>query len=293
MRVLLAIDSSAGAEAAIKEVALRPWPAGSIVCVLNIIDSGDYLKMPTLVTVASEAAESLVKSAAGLIASSGVETATAVVEGNSRTGIPDYAEEWRADLVVIGSHGHAALTRFLLGSVAQAVLRGVQCSVGIVRARPLGPTLRAGLNILVAADGSHVSNSAVASVGERAWPQGSLVRVVSVADTVRSPLPTWYGESGFVTRLHEEAMQEAQRTAQEAKNRLIACGLELTETVLHGDPKAMIIEEAERWGADLIVLGSHGRRGLDRIILGSVAEAVALHAHCSVEVIRRRSDLHA
>lgn len=289
MRVLLAMDSSRGAEAALNEVARRPWPAGSLVCVLNVIDSGDYLRMPTLITLASEAAEALAQSAAGLIASSGVQTATAVVDGYSRERIPEYAEEWRADLVILGSHGHAALTRFLLGSVARAVLRGVTCSVEIVRARPAGPALRSGMNILVASDGSECSNAAVASVAGRPWPPGSVIRVISVADAVLPPMPTWYGEAGSVARLHEEAKKEAERSAQEAKDMLISRGVDVTKTVLHGDPKAMIIEEAERWSADLVVLGSHGPRGLDRMLLGSVAEALAMHARCSVEVIRRRS----
>jgi nucleotide-binding universal stress UspA family protein len=55
---------------------------------------------------------------------------------------------------------------------------------------------------------------------------------------------------------------------------------------LSGDPKAVILDEAGQWGADLIVVGSHGWRGIDRLMMGSVSESVAMHAHCSVEVIR-------
>jgi nucleotide-binding universal stress UspA family protein len=54
-----------------------------------------------------------------------------------------------------------------------------------------------------------------------------------------------------------------------------------------GEPRAVILDTAKTWGANLIVLGSHGRRGMDRFLLGSVSEAVAIHAHCSVEVIRK------
>jgi nucleotide-binding universal stress UspA family protein len=56
--------------------------------------------------------------------------------------------------------------------------------------------------------------------------------------------------------------------------------------VLLGGPRSVIIDEADKWGADLIVVGSHGHRGFERFLLGSVSEGVARHAHCSVEVIR-------
>jgi nucleotide-binding universal stress UspA family protein len=62
--------------------------------------------------------------------------------------------------------------------------------------------------------------------------------------------------------------------------------LNATEAVLAGNPKEVILEEAEKWNADLIVVGSHGRRGFKRFLLGSVSEAVAMNAHCSVVVVR-------
>jgi nucleotide-binding universal stress UspA family protein len=58
--------------------------------------------------------------------------------------------------------------------------------------------------------------------------------------------------------------------------------------VLSGNPKEVILDEAQKWGADLIVVGSHGRRGIKRFLLGSVSEAVAMNAHCSVVVVRGR-----
>jgi nucleotide-binding universal stress UspA family protein len=64
---------------------------------------------------------------------------------------------------------------------------------------------------------------------------------------------------------------------------------EITGDIVEGSPKRAILDEAEAWVADLIVVGSHGRRGLDRFLLGSVSQAVALHAHCSVEIVRARA----
>jgi nucleotide-binding universal stress UspA family protein len=71
-----------------------------------------------------------------------------------------------------------------------------------------------------------------------------------------------------------------------AEQVLASAGLKATAAVLSGNPKEVILEEAKKWNADLIVVGSHGRRGVKRFLLGSVSEAVAMNAHCSVVVVR-------
>ena len=71
-----------------------------------------------------------------------------------------------------------------------------------------------------------------------------------------------------------------------AEQVLASVGLKATAAVLSGNPKEVILEEAKKWNADLIVVGSHGRRGFKRFLLGSVSEAVAMNAHCSVVVVR-------
>ena len=85
-----------------------------------------------------------------------------------------------------------------------------------------------------------------------------------------------------------EGMKRAQDAVAGAVEILSATFPEVSESisVLLNGPKAVIIEEADKAGADLIVVGSHGHRGVERFLLGSVSEGVALHAHCSVEVIR-------
>ena len=99
--------------------------------------------------------------------------------------------------------------------------------------------------------------------------------------------------SEYPTSLLESVWKEARTRAEEAvadaRKTLSATGLNVCdcEATPVGEPRAFILDEAKAWGADLIVLGSHGRHGWDRLLMGSVAESVALHAHCSVEVIRR------
>ena len=78
----------------------------------------------------------------------------------------------------------------------------------------------------------------------------------------------------------------AERAAQQVREKLPE--LQVTTAVLEGSPKKAIVEEAERWNADLIVLGAHGYSAIRRFLLGSVSHAVVLHAPCSVEVVRTR-----
>jgi nucleotide-binding universal stress UspA family protein len=88
-----------------------------------------------------------------------------------------------------------------------------------------------------------------------------------------------------------EKVWKAQRDQAKAllaktAGKLRASGFNVMSTLEEGDPKSTIIDVASEWNADLIVLGSHGRKGLDRYLMGSVAESVARHANCSVEIVR-------
>jgi nucleotide-binding universal stress UspA family protein len=141
------------------------------------------------------------------------------------------------------------------------------------------------MRILLAVDSSEHSNAAMKSISERPWPAGSTVRVLCVAQ-MYTPLPIPEGALN-----HEEITQsflkEAQAVLDRATAKLDAHGLTIESLVRQGDPRREILEEAKAWGADLIVVGSHGRTGVERWLLGSVAEHVVRHASCSVEVVRQ------
>jgi nucleotide-binding universal stress UspA family protein len=143
------------------------------------------------------------------------------------------------------------------------------------------------VKILLAVDGSEPSDAAVEGLSERLWPVGTMVRVLSVVQTVIPPATTlWYDAGGSVERFQEELAKYAGEITARAARLLEAKGLAAEAVVRHGDPRAVIIDEAEEWDADLIVVGSHGYTGLKRFFLGSVAQSVVSHAPCSVEVIR-------
>ena len=91
-----------------------------------------------------------------------------------------------------------------------------------------------------------------------------------------------YGGSEFTAEQRREAEELVARAAQ----RLRDAGFQVTRAIEEGNPKVVIIDSAAEWAADLIILGSHGRKGLDRFLIGSVSEAVARQARCSVQIIR-------
>jgi len=292
MKILVAIDSSASSDAVVSEVAARPWPSGTVVRVLNVVESivgyPGVSDIELLGHAETEAARALVKSAAERIGAQGIDAHWVVTEGYTRAAILDYARAWQADFVFLGSHGHSRLTQFFLGSVAKTILQSGPCSVEIVRATENYKSHSLGIKILLATDGSHYSEAAARSIANRPWPEGSKVKTISVVDSFESAGNLGFSAREVIDRIQEEKMRLCQDALSKAGNILLNAGLKAAGAVLTGDPRVRIIDEAKEWKADLVVLGTQGRSGFDRLVQGSVSEAVAIHVHCSVEVVRER-----
>jgi nucleotide-binding universal stress UspA family protein len=173
------------------------------------------------------------------------------------------------------------------------VLRSSPCSVEIVRPHPAPRSPSDGMKILLATDGSESSSKALCAIANRPWPAKTQIRILSVVElpiVQANPLPEY---SEYPNIVFESACKEVRMRAKEAvtnaREMLSAAGLSVCdrEATPEGDPRSVILDLAEAWEEDLIVLGSHGKQAWDRLLIGSVAESVALHAHCSVEIIRR------
>ncbi len=152
------------------------------------------------------------------------------------------------------------------------------------------------MKILLATDGSDCSKAAVVAVAERPWPEGSEVKVISAIELPYTPMTeTWALPDSYFKELEAAVAERAEAAVNQAAKRLKSARGELliTTEVANGSAKDVILDEAENWGADLIVLGSHGYRGWRRFLLGSVSHAVATHARCSVEIVRSRKPTRA
>ena len=297
MKLLIAIDSSQVSVSVVDEVVRRPWPSGTTACVLHIANWSQLPSEPSLIQSVRLSADVLVKAASAKLVRAGVKSNAKVLDGHPRIAVAEYAKKWGADLVLVGSHGAGGLVRFLLGSVAQAALRRSPCSVEIVRRpAPDSATASTPMKILIGTDGSDCAMDAVKSVAQRPWPPASEIRVISVipliipfAETIGlSPTPI-YPSTDLVDTLEKHRRGQAEEAVARARQILSDAAINGrgNDLLPIGDAREVIVDQAKDWGADLIVVGSHGYRGVDKFVLGSVSESIAMHAHCSVEVIRQ------
>jgi nucleotide-binding universal stress UspA family protein len=149
------------------------------------------------------------------------------------------------------------------------------------------------MKILIAIDGSECSLLALDTVKERHWSIKTEFRIITVVD------PATYVQSSFGPICVEPMLQvqiefeKCCRQLVEEKQQALKAAFPnspITADVILGPIAASIIDDAKEWGADLIVVGSHGRTGVQKFFLGSVAERVASHAPCSIEIVKQKLD---
>jgi nucleotide-binding universal stress UspA family protein len=282
MNVFIALDCTSGSEDLIGEVLEQPWPAATRFEILHVSEA----------SVGADEAESALAAAVFSIHESGFEATRRMWTGNPKTEILEYAELHRPDLIVVGARRRSNLSRFILGSTSSAIVRHACCSVEVVRPRPHDFRAAQARRIMLATDGSTQATKAAEALAARPWPDGTEVLIVSVVDLVEPPTVTLVGpgDPGFPT--HPEDLARAKSTARNAvgeARRIIGCVCpQISESIpiVTSGAKSAILEEAENWDADCIFVGSHGVSGVERFLIGSVSEAVAIHAHCSVVVVR-------
>ena len=145
------------------------------------------------------------------------------------------------------------------------------------------------MKIVLGFDDSPHAQSALRWVCEQRWPKETRVVVVSA---VRAPVSAYaevYAPAvPFPTELVEELTRHHQELTMRAEGELRDSGLPTSAKVLHGDPREVLVDVARAEGADLVVVGSHGRTGLAKLVLGSVASHVVAHAPCSVLVVKHK-----
>jgi nucleotide-binding universal stress UspA family protein len=147
------------------------------------------------------------------------------------------------------------------------------------------------MKILLAIDDSPYSEAAVEAVASMTWPPDTTVRVLSAVEPFVPPATElWYDAGGSLERARQEITTQYEELTARRAERLQARGLKAEAVVRDGDPRSVIVDEAKDWSADLIVVGSHGRTGLARLLLGSVAQSVVSHAPCSVWIVRKKAE---
>jgi len=194
-----------------------------------------------------------------------------VLVGSPATAILEKTVSWHPNLIVVGSHGRSLARSILLGSVSKKLAHESPCSVRVVRAA--SPTSKSASNgpirILVGCDGSAAAKNVIRQITERVWPENTEVYVVSVLEKPDDQLHS------RLTQAAEEFLGSLQRV-----------GLKATYAIVEGDPKRVLVAEADRWKATTIFLGARAAGPVEKVLLGSVSNSVLNRAPCVVEIVR-------
>ncbi|WP_224448390.1 universal stress protein [Haloprofundus salilacus] len=220
-----------------------------------------------------------------------IESPATNLETALRTGVPheailSYADEQRVDLVVMGTHGRSGLRRYLLGSVAERVVRLADCPVMTVHEDDDAPSSYQ--RVLVPTDGSDCAEAAAEHAVAVARAFDAEIHALSVVNLAEEGGLFSAGgiDSAFVERLDESARADADAVVERARE----ASVRGESTVVHGVPHEEIGEYATANDVDLVVMGTHGRSGFRRYLLGSVTERVLRTGSTPVLAVRQQSD---
>jgi nucleotide-binding universal stress UspA family protein len=145
------------------------------------------------------------------------------------------------------------------------------------------------MKVLLAIDDEPASEEAVNEMGRRHWGAGTTVRVLhAVGKFVPPAQELWHDSGGDLERARQEIKDRSKQLTERVADWLREQGLAVETAVRDGEAGPAVVEEAKEWGADLIIVGSRGRKGLRRLFEGSVAHYVVDHAHCPVEVVHAK-----
>jgi nucleotide-binding universal stress UspA family protein len=200
----------------------------------------------------------------------------------------EYADKEDVDLIVMGTHGHGALGRIFLGSVADRVVRYAGCPVLTVRESDSSREMTALERILVPMDFSEHSRAALAYAKDLAVMYGASLQLLHVIHT--GTFPTLYGPVGDMFDI-SEVESISLRSMDEAMREKPGAEVSYDKYVVNGRPATEIAAFARDHASDLIVISTHGLSGLDRAVSGSTAGEVVQHAACPVLTIKSHGKL--
>jgi nucleotide-binding universal stress UspA family protein len=215
-----------------------------------------------------------------------------------RQGLIAAAEEWRADMIVVGARGLGPLRQLLVGSVSTSVVRAAHIPVLVARQQRERRADRP-LRVLLACDGSESSRQSADWLYQFTWPTGTTGQVIAVIETIfGGELPLWLEEEARKSEadvLAQAWLREHEAHQQSRRKELSALCRDLPPPfseskpiVVDGNPAEQILKAVNTEAIDLVVLGARRLGTLARWVLGSTSEKVLSHAPCSVLLVRQR-----
>ena len=268
-RFLVASDSSEFSSAAVREAIAMTRKCGAELHVMSLVATGveqESLGEPIL-KQEMDAARAHLDEVKAEAESAGVACETHLIHGETvDREIVALADQLNADIIVMGRRGRRGLARMLLGHATAQVIGQAHCSVLVV---PRAATVE-GRQLVVATDGSRFAQAAAFTAASLGAFCNSRVTVASVTGASHSA----------------ERRIEAEQAVAQVLEHMQSKGVVAEGVTLEGHPAEVIAELAREKGADLIVTGSHGRTGLERVLLGSTSERILNETPCAVLVVK-------
>jgi len=279
-KILLATDLSETAGSAVGMAAWAAKTFGSRVILMNVIP--DIRESPHAVKIVRRAIEDRLEKIRGALAAQGVRVAETVIEtGAAEIRITDLADLRDVNVLMIGSGSRETKDRFLLGTTAGRLLRGSRKPVWVVKTGAVPPVS----SVLCPVDFSEHSRRAMGNALSIARAAGARLTVLTVLESPAGRLH--FPVKAFVELKARQAWEKRQREAFETFiSSFETGGVRLRKTVRRGKAADEILAAAGETRPDLIVMGCQGRTGIERLILGSVAEKVVRDLPCSVLALR-------
>ncbi len=287
-RILFPTDGGEAAEAVLDHVVDVAAASDATLYVLYVANSNENSVTRVggdVVDALEEEGERVVEEAAERAAERGVDVVTDVEQGDPSATIVEYADFRDVDLVAMATHGRRGLDRMLLGSVTERVMR--QAAAPVLTVRPdddVALEYPPG-SILVPTDGSGVANAALEEAAALAAASGATLHLLSVVD----PAVLGYDvQSAIQTDVLED---RADRILDDAAEAAASAGVDdVVRTAEYGSPRRTIVGYASQEPVDLVVMGTHGRSGVDRFLMGSVTEGTVRTAPVPVLTVRGQGD---
>lgn len=286
--VLVATDGGPEANEAIAATLSFPWPTGAQASGV-VARSLPVMAELTMQAVAAmdQGLEKVAADARRALGTRWPGANVAIVDKSAVEAILAQAQMVRARVIVVGCRGQGAIGRFILGSVSRGVMRRAGCAVLVVKA-PLKTVRR----IVLGVDGSDNARRATSFVGTLKPPAGGEVTLVQVAESVRLPslglvpAPVRKVLSGEMAALNARHVKAIRADLEQSAAALSRVGWKVKPVVRVGAPVPELLAAARTARADVVVLGARGISGLERLLLGSVAEGVLDQFLASVLVVR-------
>jgi nucleotide-binding universal stress UspA family protein len=275
--ILVPTDGSGGAEAAAGHALNLAAAFGSRIHVLSVVDERtgegvprtDWKRNRDRDGPLEEHARDAVGALEETVVGAGVECRTAVQHGSPHEEILAYAGDHGVDVVAMGTHGRTGLSRLLLGSVTERIVRTSDVPVLSSRRQPDGDTYD---RILVPTDGSDTASAAVDHALGLAEQFGATVHAVAVIDT--SALAGAFDGGPVVDDVVADVTEGCERAVAGVADRCADRGVAAVTAVEQGTPYRVLADYVDEAGIDIVAMGTHGRRGVGRYLLGSVTERV-------------------